>query len=278
MRIARWLSIVLGLGVCNHSEAGLKELCYRGLAALTGTSRFLKPVSDDFYRRHSHDSTHSLHGRIPNPAVIKNMYTPWILVAQDPKIDPVLVRWLERVKNKYASLDDPIERATKIVGEVRKTFGFDEFNPRRPFLSATLATANENHIVKLGDSIRAGAGVCRHHAVLLQLALQDAGIASEIVYGKVKLIGVSDGKVLRDDYHAWVQVESAGKTLAFDSSLRAQGVEVTDSKPFAQDDRELVEGAVQANYLPQKPGSSGPRAIDEAGYEELREHFPGLGG
>lgn len=275
MRILNLVALIGGLGIGVRSPAAdFSDFCYRGLASLSASARYLKPVSEAFYGRHASGRTLP---DVPNPSVVKNMFSPWFLIAKDPQVDPVLYHWLERVKAKHADITDPLERAARLCREVRTAFPFDNFNPRHPILTATLATGTGNQIVKLGDFISAGTGVCRHQAILLQLALQDAGISSQVVYGEVKQIDSHDGELIQRKYHAWVQVQTPHGYFAFDPGLGPQGQLVRAGSPFV---RKGIERILKSEYHfePQGGGAlNGPRALDEAGMAELRQHFPGLG-
>lgn len=274
IRTLRLVGVLCSLGVTAPATAGLSDRCYRGLASLTDPAHYLKPVSEPFYSRHAPARTLP---NVPNPSVVKNMFSPWFLVARDPRVDPVLYDWLERVKAKHADITDPLQRAAKLCDEVRTALPVDNLNPRHPLLSATLATGTGDQIVKLGDFISAGVGVCRHQAILLQLALQDAGVASEVVYGEVRQIDLHDGEVIQQNPHAWVQVQAPQGSFAFDSRVGPQGHRVRAGKPFVRPGGELILKS-EHRYEPQGGGAlNGPRALDEAGIAELRRHFPGLG-
>jgi hypothetical protein len=277
MRTARYCFLLLSITLCLPLEAGtISEFCLRNLAQLAGPPRY-KPISPDLFFRLT--SANQLADNIPDLAVIKNMHSPWFLVTRDHEVDPVLNAWLLRTKEKYQSISDPLERAARVAAEVRKTFKNDEFSLRHPLLSAALtASKSQKDIVKFGDFIAAGVGVCRHEAILMQLALQDAGIPSKVIYGDVKQIDSADGEVLRQEPHAWVQVQTPKGLFAFDPRIIPEGRSVDDGAAFGQPGSSLF-GKFVVHYKPFSPDSvwNGPRAIDEEGLKELRMQYPGLG-
>ena len=78
--------------------------------------------------------------------------------------------------------------------------------------------------VRLGDFIENRTGVCRHKAAALQLALQESGIPSRLVFGELKVDFAKDGKPYYGGRHAWVVVSGeGGREYILDPTMKQQG-------------------------------------------------------
>jgi len=216
---------VLAISVAPHSPAAL--VCEVAMETISGLSN----AKFEFFRAQLPVTPRSPKtvgaGLIPDVALIRNFGAEGILIVKDRKIDPELTDWLAKAAQKVPPTGDALTKAKAL-----NHFVYDTFNPNflgfplsgsRRIKQFNLLTAlpRANGVppdIRIGLFLKLRSGECRHRAVALQLALQEAGIPSRLVYGKLRTeIASLFGESEWVDRHAWVVVKGPdGKECILD--------------------------------------------------------------
>lgn len=109
-----------------------------------------------------------------------------LLLVRDPRVDPVLCRWLDTEVRKARACSSQATQAEHLMSAIQRTFAPTEtplLHPIREKRFKNLTNPRDGTPRLLGEIIQNRIGVCRHVAPLLQLALQEAGISSTLLYG-----------------------------------------------------------------------------------------------
>jgi len=274
------------------------------LVAAAASLRLQAAACDDFAAIKAHLATVLLSrprdpgktgaGQISDFAGVRYLNTEYLAVLRDRRLDPELVRWLDRVKARFGQIADRRARATAIAKHVARTFKYGAGSWLHPVRRAryrhmtnltSLDDATTRHVL-LGKFLKNRTGVCRHEACALQLALQDNGVPSKLTLGEITVTDSADGEVLAKSPHAWVEVEIDGKHILqdptqhrFDAKFRtAPGVSAGSGRSLPSVPRVFVEktllGPVQAVYVPHPGTAAGPY---ELGPRDLDEIAPAVG-
>ncbi|MFN0061016.1 MAG: transglutaminase domain-containing protein [Myxococcaceae bacterium] len=170
------------------------------------------------------DRTQLLHSMLAAPAGPRgcgqvgdySLYFPLgaapVAILKDERLDPKLVGWLRRVKQRFGGSTDDVGKAISIAKFTSATF------PKRLDPKAAAPTDPSADLAILGEFIAAGRATCVHNALALQLALQQEGIPSRLRVGQFREECVSDGDVLQDERHLWVEAAPRGTLLLLDSA------------------------------------------------------------
>lgn len=146
--------------------------------------------------------------------------------------DPVLSNYLENAKEigKNLNPNEKILAAYKLVNETfitSRTIGTEFYDNAHVILDGLNA---DGQVVPLGYFIKNKLGVCRHHALLLKLTLDEMGLDSKLVRGNF-FDTVEQAKLgFRGDptRHVWVEVSnipkefSNGHNLIVDTAMKSK--------------------------------------------------------
>ncbi|MDB5038668.1 MAG: hypothetical protein JWQ35_2196 [Bacteriovoracaceae bacterium] len=265
--LLRTISAVLIASFCFSSKVSAVDLrqCVKAIREIFfhGTPNSLSYFSESkrkAVRKDLPEDSDLIRGQpIPPFAYIRHTSAEQLIILKSPDFDPVLVNWLENVKADSESISEPLKKANMISERVIRIL------PTPSLLMLPSKKTRFEELIKrekvlLGDFIQVGAGVCRHKAVLLQLAFQEAGLDSRIVYGEAAESYLSDGKTLTEEHpHAWVELRLAdGSEYIFDPETQQNGkvfvVTLGKSlrvpkKNFVGEDTYLIYGPYKGSVL-----------------------------
>ena len=120
----------------------------------------------------------------------------YLIVANNPHIDPVLNKWLEKHCSEANKLPSDKQKADYLLSEIRKVFNCSNRTIRHPIRTRRFQSMIEQkgEYFLLGDFMNNRTGNCRHHWCLMQLALQEVGIIAAPMVGIMRKLYANDGQ------------------------------------------------------------------------------------
>lgn len=142
-----------------------------------------------------------------------------LVLADDPKLDPVFHDWLRATRTATAKIADPVERARTISDALFKRFDKEiEISPLTRALRYVQrwARGGRAEVIPIGDLLgkREHEANCRAKSTLLIAALRDAGYTAELMTGIMEIHKQTAKGTERvgEEFHAWVRLRQPDGT------------------------------------------------------------------